>query len=71
MQPFDDAVFVEMEAKQVKLTVCLLSFLAVTKCDSASHFQCNTHERCIPLRWVCDYDNDCGDNSDEPPSCGM
>lgn len=53
------------------VTVCLLSFLAVTKCDPSSNFQCTTVDHCIPLRWVCDHDNDCGDNSDEPPNCGM
>lgn len=46
-------------------------FIAEKKCDPTGHFQCKTVDRCIPLRWVCDRDDDCGDNSDESPDCGM
>lgn len=31
-------------------------------------FLCN-NSRCIPSRFVCDLDNDCGDNSDEHSNC--
>lgn len=34
-------------------------------CDKDTEFACrNGH--CIPKLWVCDFDNDCGDDSDEP-----
>lgn len=35
------------------------------KCDPDTEFNCK-NGRCIPKLWVCDYDNDCGDDSDEP-----
>lgn len=36
---------------------------AVT-CDPVGDFRCDNH-RCIPVRWQCDNNNDCGDGSDE------
>lgn len=47
----------------------------VTLCDSAAERTCEPYQfrcknnRCVPGRWQCDYDNDCGDNSDED-KCG-
>ena len=38
-----------------------------TTCDS-DEFVCDNNI-CIDSRWVCDHDNDCGDNSDEPSNC--
>ena len=34
-----------------------------------NHYKCN-NDACVPQVWVCDGDNDCGDNSDELASCG-
>ena len=32
---------------------------------STEQFTCEASRKCIPKKWKCDHDNDCGDNSDE------
>jgi len=38
-------------------------------CSEMMYHQCN-NGRCVVLQWVCDGEDDCGDNSDEL-LCGM
>lgn len=35
------------------------------ECDPETEFACK-NRHCIPKLWMCDFDNDCGDDSDEP-----
>lgn len=49
---------------------CYFSFPDYPTCDELS-FQCD-NKRCVPLKYVCDSDDDCRDNSDErncPNTC--
>ena len=39
------------------------SLVDATQCQ-AHQFMCD-NQRCVPLTWKCDHDNDCGDGSDE------
>ncbi len=36
-------------------------------CIEDREFYCASSRKCIPLEWLCDEANDCGDNSDESP----
>jgi len=39
---------------------------------AVGYVKCPTSDRCVREQWLCDADDDCGDNSDENPSfCGM
>ena len=46
--------------------LCL--FVGKRKCD-ADKFLCD-NGRCIPNDWKCDFDDDCGDGSDEKEEWG-
>jgi len=46
------------------LTPVPVSSLADERTCEPYQFRCKNN-RCVPGRWQCDYDNDCGDNSDE------
>lgn len=37
------------------------------KCHNTGDFKCK-NDRCIPMRWRCDFEDDCSDNSDEDPT---
>ena len=39
-------------------------------CNSETEFSCS-NGKCIPILWRCDFDNDCGDDSDEPAPLTM
>ena len=43
--------------------------LSVPKPCKSNEFKCMNY-LCVRKEFVCDRENDCGDNSDEPDSCG-
>ena len=61
----DDSMLTCLVIIYVYMYVCI----APPPTCSPNQFQCN-NTRCIPLGYVCDTDNDCGDMSDEA-GCGM
>ena len=49
----------------VKLSTTVSSVFQVGKvCRDGDQFQCE-NDMCIPIQYVCDTDDDCGDRSDE------
>ncbi|XP_072016869.1 uncharacterized protein [Amphiura filiformis] len=42
--------------------------LVISLCDEGE-YSCADGQTCIPGEWRCDYNNDCGDNSDEVDGC--
>uniref|UniRef100_A0A4V2H9W6 U2-Sparatoxin-Hju1a_1 n=1 Tax=Heteropoda jugulans TaxID=1358901 RepID=A0A4V2H9W6_9ARAC len=47
----------------IVLVLCVFIPLINGQCSS-HHFRCRTN-KCIPIAWQCDDENDCGDGSDE------
>lgn len=54
-----------MQKKKIKyiLTKCFFTVFTMGEC-SLRQFKCN-NDKCVQLTWMCDGEDDCGDNSDE------
>jgi hypothetical protein len=73
LQPSVGVIYAtELSRKPVEVTcydiVNLLSTAVASACKE-NEFRCANSQQCIPLQFVCNYVDDCGDNSDER-SCG-
>ena len=47
-------------------TLLIIPFFVFSEhdCDPDTEFACK-NGKCIPVLWKCDFDNDCGDDSDD------
>lgn len=60
-----------MDAVPKLKIVILYCFSAAQMTCGVDEFRCKDSGRCIPARWKCDGEDDCGDASDEPKEeCG-
>ena len=59
---------VALEISHLKFNEYFFSATTLPSGCGPDKFLCN-NSRCIPSRFVCDLDNDCGDNSDEHSNC--
>lgn len=49
----------------LQYNICFPTSVDNKTCDPETEFACK-NGKCIPKLWQCDFDNDCGDDSDEP-----
>ena len=49
---------------------CKQPFSSISVQCSSTEFTCTNRRKCIPSRYICDGENDCGDNSDENKCAG-
>jgi len=57
---------VKMDFLKVLLLVVVCAYQVRGECGEPGYIRCRTNtDRCIPYRYMCDGDNDCGDRSDE------
>jgi len=64
----EQCLLVMLLINMLMISTMLAACVAPPPTCRPNQFQCD-NRRCIPLGWVCDRDNDCGDGSDEV-DCG-
>lgn len=47
------------------LLLLICCYTALATCPESDQIHCKNSDRCTRIRYICDGDNDCGDNSDE------